>query len=57
VARYLHRLTANAVANLKVKGLHPDGGGLYVRVTANGTKSWIFRYTSAGRTRDMGLGR
>jgi len=27
-----------------------------VRVTANGTKSWIFRYTSGGRTRDMGLG-
>jgi len=56
VARHLHRLTASAVANLKAKGLHPDGGGLYVRVTGNATKSWIFRYTSAGSTRDMGLG-
>jgi integrase len=56
VARHLHRLTATAVANLKTKGLHPDGGGLYVRVTAKGTKSWIFRYSSAGNTRDMGLG-
>jgi hypothetical protein len=27
------RLTATAVASLKTKGLHPDGGGLYVRVT------------------------
>lgn len=56
MARHLHRLTASAVANLKAKGLHPDGGGLYVRVTGNATKSWIFRYTSAGSTRDMGLG-
>jgi integrase len=56
VARYLHRLTATAIANLRAKGLHPDGGGLYMRLTANGTRSWIFRYTSAGKTRDMGLG-
>ena len=56
MARHLHRLTATAITNLKTKGLHSDGGGLYVRVTGNGTKSWIFRYTSAGCTRDMGLG-
>jgi integrase len=56
VARHLHRLTATTVANLKTKGMHPDGGGLYLRVTVNGTKSWIFRYTSGRNTRDMGLG-
>jgi len=56
VARHLHRLTATAIANLRAKGMHPDGGGLYMRLTANGTKSWIFRYTTAGKTHDMGLG-
>lgn len=56
VAQHLQRLTANAVTTLKAKGLHPDGGGLYLRVTTTGTRSWIYRYASAGNTRDMGLG-
>ena len=33
-----------------------DGGGLYVRATAGGTASWVFRYERAGKTREMGLG-
>jgi integrase len=33
-----------------------DGGGLYLRATADGTASWIFRYEKAGKARDMGLG-
>ncbi len=37
---------------LKTPGLHGDGGGLHLRVTKTGTKSWIFRYSR----RDMGLG-
>jgi integrase len=40
--------------------MHADGGGLYLQVTegADGTprKSWLFRYTLAGRERQMGLG-
>jgi len=36
--------------------MYPDGGGLYLQVTASGAKSWIFRYTLDGRTREMGLG-
>src|SRR5262249_31936845 len=36
--------------------LHPDGGGLYLRVTATGTKSWILRFKRDGATHDMGLG-
>ncbi|GGA05459.1 phage integrase [Dyella caseinilytica] len=38
------------------QGYHADGGGLYLQVTASGAKSWIFRYTRGGKTRDMGLG-
>jgi len=56
VARITHRLTTIKVANLKARGLHPDGNGLYLRVTATGTKSWIFRFSRDGSTHDMGLG-
>ena len=38
-------------------GLHHDGDGLYLRVTAiSGSKSWMLGYTLSGTTRDMGLG-
>jgi integrase len=56
MAKTTHRLTAIGVKNLKEKGLYPDGGGLYLRITNSGTKGWIFRFTLGTRTRDMGLG-
>lgn len=55
MARQTSRLTAMAVAKLNKKGMHPDGNGLYLQVTESG-KSWIFRYTLHGRSREMGLG-
>jgi hypothetical protein len=33
-----------------------DGGGLWLRTDAAGNKNWIFRYTIAGRQREMGMG-
>ena len=56
MARVIGRLTALTAARLKEKGIYPDGGGLYLQVTGAGAKSWIYRYTLAGRTREMGLG-
>ena len=56
MARITHRLTAIKVATLKAKGLHPDGAGLYLRITSSGTKSWLFRFSRDGATRDMGFG-
>jgi hypothetical protein len=56
MARITQRLTAIEVTNIKAKGLYPDGDGLYLRVTGTGTKSWIYRFTQDGSTRDMGLG-
>ena len=56
MARTTHRLTALKAAAVKAKGLHHDGDGLYLRVTATGSKSWVLRYTLNGVTRDMGLG-
>jgi hypothetical protein len=29
-------------------------GGLYSAIGATGSRSWIFRYTAAGRKRDFG---
>lgn len=56
MARALNRLSARKAATIEKAGYHADGGGLYLQVTATGAKSWIFRYTRARRTRDMGLG-
>jgi hypothetical protein len=54
--RHVKRLNAVKVAALKKKGLYPDGDGLYLQVSATGSKSWIYRFKAAGRARDMGLG-
>ena len=58
MARQIRRLKALSVTRAKAKGLYADGGGLYLQISAAGTKSWIFRYGMNGRKtpRDMGLG-
>jgi hypothetical protein len=56
MARRLNRLTAVEVRGISQKGMHHDGGGLYLQVSAGGAKSWIFRFTLDGRAREMGLG-
>jgi hypothetical protein len=43
------KLTALKVAREKRPGLYGDGGGLYLQVTARGSKSWIFRFWIAER--------
>lgn len=54
--RKLHKLSATAVQKLKAPGYHGDGGGLWLQVSPTLTKSWVFRYTLAGKAREMGLG-
>src|SRR6476661_99515 len=54
--RTLNRLSPLKVQKLKSKGLHADGGGLYLRVGESGTKGWIFRFGENGKLHDMGLG-
>jgi integrase len=49
-------LTARGVVSLTTPGLFADGGGLYLQISPAGTKSWVFRFSLAGRRRDMGLG-
>lgn len=56
MAKILEKLTPLTVARQKTKGMYHDGGGLYLRVKADGGKSWAFRYTLHGKAREMGLG-
>ncbi|MBX3566331.1 MAG: DUF4102 domain-containing protein [Sphingomonas sp.] len=37
-------------------GWHGDGGGLWLRVSANGSKRWVFIWIRDGHRREMGLG-
>jgi len=56
VAKNINKLSALKAANLKTPGFHGDGGGLYLQVSPAGTKSWVFRFKVASRSRYMGLG-
>lgn len=49
------KLTVKGIESLG-KGRHADGDGLYLQVTAAGSRSWLYRYSSAGRAHEMGLG-
>jgi integrase len=54
--RLIEKLTPLAVSRAKLPGYYGDGAGLWLQVSPVGTKSWIFRFTRAGRQREMGLG-
>ncbi len=53
-----HNLLSDPAVNSKKKraGYYLDGHGLYLQVGVGGSRSWIFRYTRQGKTREMGLG-
>ena len=52
---------ASGLTAAKVKAAEPgrygDGDGLYLFVRSPETAYWVFRYTRAGKMREMGLGR
>ena len=50
------KLNVAIIKALKKPGRHSDGDGLFLNVTPRGSKSWVLRYTIAGRRRDIGLG-
>jgi integrase len=56
MGRALNRLSATQVRAINAPGYFADGGNLFLQVSAFGTKSWLFRFTRAGKTREMGLG-
>src|SRR6516165_12700667 len=50
------KLSAVEVARAKGRAVLHDGGGLYLRISSTGARSWVFRFQLAGKRRDMGLG-
>src|SRR5262245_37725464 len=54
------KLTVRFIEAVKEPGIYSDGGGLYLQVTSEQAKSWLFRYSRSrfgGRgERNMGLG-
>lgn len=56
MARALNKLSARKVASLKEPGRHSDGGGLYLRITPNGGRSWLFMTAIGGKRVEIGLG-
>lgn len=56
MAREIEKLSAAKVSKTKEPGYHHDGAGLYLQVSESLSKSWIFRYTRNGKTREMGIG-
>ncbi|MGG2041161.1 tyrosine-type recombinase/integrase [Burkholderia gladioli] len=55
-SRQLNRLTALGISKLVDPGYYADGGGLYLQISGSGSRSWIYRFSLAGRAREMGLG-
>jgi integrase len=56
MVRATGRLTALKVEKAKEPGMYADGGGLYLRVTPQGTKNWVLRYMLNRTPHWMGLG-
>jgi integrase len=56
MAQTVGKLTALKVARGLQPGMYADGAGLYLQVTGVGSRSWIYRFWSRGKGREMGLG-
>jgi integrase len=56
VARKINRLNARSVATITDCGRHADGGGLYLSVSPNGGRRWVFLYRWHGKPTEIGLG-
>jgi integrase len=50
------QLTTRKINAARRPGYYCDGSGLYLQVSNYETKSWVFRFKSGGRLREMGLG-
>ena len=64
MVRAVNRLSSRGVATLKKPGRHADGGGLYLAISANGSRRrWVFLFrwktpgqVGPGKLTEMGLG-
>ena len=56
MARTINRLASNAVRTLSEFKRHADGGGLYLSISENGGRRWVFLYRWRGKKTEIGLG-
>src|SRR3954451_10719361 len=56
MARKINRLSARAAATITEQGRHADGGGLYLSISPNGGRRWVFLYRWHGKPTGMGFG-
>jgi integrase len=56
MARAIQKLTARAADTITKPGRHSDGGGLYLSISGDGRRRWVFLYTWRSKLREAGLG-
>ena len=56
MARKINRLNARAVATITKHGRHADGGGLYLSISSNGGRRWVFLFRWHGKPTEIGFG-
>jgi integrase len=56
MARKINRLNVRAVATKTEHGRHADGGGLYLSISPNGGRRWVFLFRWHGKPTEIGLG-
>ena len=56
MVREIGKLSSRKVETLKAPGRHSDGGNLYLSISDNGGKRWVFFYRFKGKRKEMGLG-
>jgi integrase len=56
MARHINRLSTKALPTITKPGRHADGGNLYLAVSPNGGRSWVFMYRWHGKQTEIGLG-
>ena len=56
MSRSIHKLSARRVETEKTIGKHADGGNLWLLITKDGSKRWVFAYERNKKRHEMGLG-
>ncbi|MFZ5534033.1 MAG: tyrosine-type recombinase/integrase [Pseudomonadota bacterium] len=56
MARKINRLNPKSAATIKECGRHADGNGLYLSISPNGGRRWVFLYRWHGKPTEIGLG-
>src|ERR1035437_10130421 len=56
MARKRKRRNAGAVGTIRKNGRHADGGGLYLSISPNGGRRWVFLYRWHVKPTEIGFG-